>query len=88
MITSLRQEINTLKQQLEVSPVDMTELAKEIMNNFEEHWELKNSIKEITRLNEQNILEISHLKKSSSGASKARTLARKIALCQESIHAN
>lgn len=64
IINSLKNEIEILKMQLcrdstniLSSPqehVDSKQVSQQIINNFEEHWDLKQSIKEIEELNLQN----------------------------------
>lgn len=73
-----------------MSPVNLKQLTSEIIDNFEEHWELKNSIREIVSLNEENTQEILALKSRQIDprSTKGKMLSRKIALCLESIQAN
>lgn len=64
IIHSLKSEIEVLRTQLskkpafkqtpQPEPFDSKVLSQQIINNFEEHWELKQSITEIEELNKQN----------------------------------
>lgn len=74
IINSLRQEIEFLKSQIN-KPEDiiltgeiridnqegLEDISQKIMMNFEEHWEIKKSIREIELLNEDNTMKMKKL---------------------------
>jgi kinesin family protein 18/19 len=72
IINNLKNEIEMLKNQLknseevsiEKEPLqseDLEDISNKIMNNFEEHWEIKKSIREIEILNEENTAKMKKL---------------------------
>lgn len=72
IINSLRQEVEFLKTQLNRSEdvsverfseckESIEDISQKIMMNFEEHWEIKKSIREIELLNEDNTMKMKKL---------------------------
>lgn len=74
IIQNLRSEIEFLKGQIRnsddlsiekeprvVHSEDLEDISNKIMNNFEEHWEIKKSIREIELLNEDNTAKMKKL---------------------------
>ena len=72
IIASLKSEIESLKGQIRTSDdvvdkevpgnhEDLEDISQKIMMNFEEHWEIKKSIREIELLNEENTGKIKKL---------------------------
>ena len=72
IIASLKSEIEFLKGQIRTSEdvvdkdvqgnhEDLEDISQKIMMNFEEHWEIKKSIREIELLNEENTGKIKRL---------------------------
>lgn len=74
IISSLKQEIDGLKSQINkfddnfiekdsknLHNESLEEISSKIMHNFEEHWEIKKSIREIELLNEDNTMKMKKL---------------------------
>ena len=105
IISGLKAEIDNLKGQMNkpedlcvdkeirvVSGEDLEEISHKIMINFEEHWEIKKSIREIEVLNEENTRKMKILlgkyQSEDLGSKDLRALKHELIFLKQSIKEN
>lgn len=105
IIQGLRNEIDFLKGQIKSSEdypaekeikyaevEDLEDISQKIMINFEEHWEIKKSIREIEILNEENTAKmrklISMYKSGQSDSNELRAIKNELIFLKQNIKEN
>ena len=103
IIASLKSEIEFLKGQIRTSDEcpdkevqgnheDLVDISEKIMVNFEEHWEIKKSIREIELLNEENTGKIKKLlnryQNEDVDSKEMRCIKHELALLKQNIKEN